>query len=43
MGIAELQERDRNRIDDKYKWNIADVYRNDDAADDPAADKHKGA
>src|SRR6187397_343672 len=26
MATTELQERDRSRIDDKYKWNIEDVY-----------------
>ena len=26
MATTELQERDRNRIDEKYKWNIDDVY-----------------
>src|SRR4029434_10538509 len=25
MATTELQERDRNRIDEKYKWNIDDV------------------
>jgi oligoendopeptidase F len=26
MATTELQERDRTRIDDKYKWNIDEVY-----------------
>jgi oligoendopeptidase F len=26
MATTELQERDRNRIDEKYRWNIDDVY-----------------
>ena len=26
MAITELQERDRTHIDEKYKWNIDDVY-----------------
>src|SRR5678816_3191511 len=26
MPISELQERDRARIDDKYKWNLDEVY-----------------
>jgi hypothetical protein len=31
MATAELQERERARIDDKYKWNIEDVYPGVDA------------
>jgi len=32
-GLSEVegQERDRARIDDKYKWNLADLYASDDA------------
>src|SRR4029453_7659575 len=26
MATTELQERDRSRIDDKYKWNIEEIY-----------------
>src|SRR5262245_3334432 len=26
MPTTELQERDRSRIDDQYKWNLAEVY-----------------
>jgi oligoendopeptidase F len=29
--IATAQERDRAKIDDKYKWNLADLYPSDDA------------
>jgi oligoendopeptidase F len=29
--IANAQERDRARIDDKYKWNLADLYPSDEA------------
>ena len=26
MATTEIQERDRTRIDEKYKWNIDEVY-----------------
>ena len=29
--VAPAQERDRAKIDDKYKWNLADLYPSDDA------------
>src|SRR5258708_12513303 len=29
--VAHAQERDRARIDDKYKWNLADLYPSDEA------------
>jgi oligoendopeptidase F len=29
--VATAQERDRAKIDDKYKWNLADLYPSDDA------------
>ena len=29
--LAHAQERDRAKIDDKYKWNLADLYPSDDA------------
>src|SRR5258708_11526137 len=29
--VARAQERDRARIDDKYKWNLADLYPSDEA------------
>ena len=28
MATTELQERDRSRIDDKYKWNLDEVFPN---------------
>ena len=31
MATTELQERDRSRINDKYKWNIDEVYSSDAA------------
>src|SRR4051794_38336284 len=33
VGIATIlaQERDRARIPDRYKWNLADIYANDSA------------
>jgi oligoendopeptidase F len=30
-NAVEGQERDRAKIDDKYKWNLADLYASDDA------------
>jgi oligoendopeptidase F len=29
--VSYAQERDRNKIPDKYKWNLADIYPSDDA------------
>ena len=31
FGSSFAQERDRSKIPDKYKWNLADIYPNDDA------------
>jgi oligoendopeptidase F len=31
VPVAHAQERDRAKIDDKYKWNLADLYSSDDA------------
>ena len=31
LGSSLAQERDRSKIADKYKWNLADIYPNDDA------------
>lgn len=45
------QERDRSKVPDKYKWNLADIYPSDDAwktakekfvADIPAIEAYKG-
>jgi oligoendopeptidase F len=31
IALAQTQERDRAKIPDKYKWNLADLYPSDDA------------
>lgn len=31
FSLAQAQERDRSKIPDKYKWNLADLYPSDDA------------
>ena len=45
------QERDRSKVPDKFKWNLADIYPSDDAwktakekfvADIPAIEAYKG-
>src|SRR5271167_2825494 len=45
------QERDRSKVPDKYKWNLADIYPSDDAwkaakdkfiADIPIIESYKG-
>jgi oligoendopeptidase F len=48
---ANAQERDRSKISDKYKWNLADIYPSDDAwkkakeqlvAEIPKVERYKG-
>lgn len=51
VPIVQGQERDRSKIPDKYKWNLADIYPSDDAwrsakarliADIPTIARYKG-
>lgn len=50
-AVLFAQEKDRSKISDKYKWNLTDIYPNDDAwkkakdlliADLPAIEKYTG-
>jgi oligoendopeptidase F len=31
LGAMQVDQRDRNKIPEKYKWNLADIYSSDDA------------